>query len=1508
MFKWTRRIVFLTLYLLIAGVLTSFLLLQFKSTQQRLLTFYTSKFSKVLGFEITYHDFYLWWYDHLEINGLKIVDAEKNTMIAIDQLTVNFNVTSLLDNKNVNIDGVSLKSAFVNLVPIQATDSTKDLNINIFIERINEATASQSGTGQPPKVNIGEIVLTKSQFIYNNTEKDSITNGFDYNHFKMNIGDGEVENFKVIGDTIQMNILSLDALHTVTGLNIRQLKTFLMVSQKSMQFLDLHLKTEKSLVQDTIILSYQSLADLSDFNNQVTIKAKFHDTTIDPDDLALFTYSNTSLPQPIRVSGNLNGKISKLTFQKLNLAIGNSQINGNLHMDGLPAFRETFIDLNIKDGRMNAKDIQFLFPENIFRRIAPLGNFKVNGKFTGFVDDFVANGTLDGTLGHVQSDINLKINEKAVEESNFSGSLALKNFNLGMYFNDTLRFQKVSLNGKIKGKGLTLETTDFYLGGRIESIGLMGYNYTNINTDARFAAQLFSGNIQIQDPNLKFKGEGFVDIRKGKEHVNLKARLDSAQFHKLKLIKDELFVQTDLEINTQGLTLDEILGEVLFKNTLVRYKNQSLRFDSVHVISTLLQEGRSFLVRSSFADLKLEGNFYYSTLFKDFERLFHELKLNVRNDKQALEAYYASKEKSIQEYEAKFKITLHDISPLLVLGGLDVNVSKGARIDGKFSNGFTSRLNAFTEIDTVEYQGKYFINNEIEFSGSKVRDSTNVLAILTVNSGNQIIAKNFSTKNLFAEGIWDQDHIDFNMDVDQDGANNYLRLQSEIDFLEDSIKFKVLPTKIKVLEKEWIVNQKNYSLIKGKEISIRHLEVHHNEESIFLEGEISELASRAATLKISNLDLNVLNSISTEKFSGILSGFVEARDLYHNPYLQNKISVSSLTVNDFLIGDISGSNSWNREEKRFNIDFFIDRLNQRTVSLKGFYDPGKPNPLSIEARLEKTNVKIAEPFLKGIFSQMDGELSGDYTITGTFTQPLIRGEGKIEGGKVLIDYLKTSYTFSGLLGFTPNQIIFKEFDLVDAFKSRASLDGYLAHKNFSKFRINLDATFRNFQILNTTPKDNSLFYGQAYGTGKLNMFGPLANMKISATARSEKNTRIFIPISGSESVEKKDFISFINLKDTVKLNSLAKKKLADNEPSGMTMDFNLDITPDAYAEIIFDIKAGDIIRGYGNGDIKLQLDTKGEFNMFGLYEFERGNYNFTLYDIINKEFSINKGSRISWFGDPYTGVLNLSASYRQLATLGPILSDQSVVTAPQIKRKYPVEVLLKLDGPMLSPQINFDLAAKDLPDNVAIEGKAPVRLNFEFNAFKAKLDEQELKRQVFSLIVLRRFSPPDAFSTSGSLYNSVSELLSNQLSYWLTQVDQNLEIDLDLGTLDQEAFNTFQLRLSYSFLNGRLRVTRDGTFSNQYNRSDVANMLGDWTVDYLLTQDGKFKVKMYNRSNLNQLNNSLGNQAAITTGVSLLHTQNFNHWKDLITFARDRRRKELEEEENKEEPQKDGTK
>jgi hypothetical protein len=1495
--SWIKKILLYGTYLFLLLTVSGFILLQFPAVQTSLVSRITSKFSKISGFEITYDQIYLIWYDRLEITGLLVKDPAHNKMIEIEKVQVNFSISTLLLDKNINLDAASLNDGSVNLVKISDSDSTRDFNINLFIAEINKQSSS-SGGGNPPKINIGEIGIYNTMFTLNDPQKDSIRNALDYNHITLKIDEANARNFNVIGDTIQFGVNTLIAKEENCNLPIHNFSTYFRVSQTSMEFLGLQARIGESKVSDTIIFKYKKMVDLNDFTNQVNIKATLKNTILYPQDLVLFTPGLKPLPQPIQVSGNISGKISKFLFQNMELALGSTTIKGKLQLDGLPLINETFINLDVKESDITIQNLAFLFPKNVYEKLTPLGQFNLTGKFTGFTYDFVANGDFRGAFGKMISDINLKIDQDQIDQSTFQGNLNLTDFNLGTVLQDTINFKKVTLNGRIKGKGLTKETTDFTLVGKINSIGIRNYIYSDITTDARFAKELFNGKIKINDPNLKLNANGSINIRKGQELISIKAKLDTLFADRLKLTPNPLFISSSVEIESSGLELDSLFGKMILHDALIVYHDKSLEIDSVSIKSFINEDKRNLQLRSSFADVDLTGNFYYSTLFQDINNLVKEFQLNVKNDPDELKNYYAVKTKGGQEYKADFLINLHDIDPVLELAKLDASISNRTKIEGNFSNGSTSLFQAFTQVDTITYQGKNFIDNEIEFSGSKIRDSTSVLAMLTINSKRQEISKAFIAKNLFSEAIWNKDHIDLSLDFDQDGTTNFARIQSEIDFLKDSTQIKILPTQFQLLDKKWVIDQQNYILQKKKELSIHNLKLFNGDESLSLDGFISDNPDQTLTLTLTNLNLNILNSISTSKLGGIVNGKVDAKDVYNKIFIQNNITIQELTVDQFLVGNVVGANVWNREKERFDINFLIDREGKRTLTLDGFYNPKEKAPLHVTAKLEETNIRLIEPFLKGIFSKMDGELSGQYEITGTFSEPLIDGEGKIEGGQIMIDYLKTLYTFQGTLGITPNKIIFKDFNLQDGQRNDGYLDGYLTHRNFSKFRIVLDANFTNFQVLNTTSKDNSLFYGQAYSTGKLNMFGPLSNMKISATARTSKNTRIYIPISGTSSVEKSEFITFVHFSDTLKNTVANNKKIntQSNEPTGIVLDLNLDITPDAYTEIIFDIKAGDIIRGYGNGDISLKIDTKGEFNMFGLYEFEQGNYNFTLYNILNKEFNITKGSRISWSGDPYAGVLNLTASYRQMASLSPILPNQSedIISTPQARRKYPVEVLLKLEGAMLSPKISFDIDAKNLPDNVSTDKGGTIQPNFAFRAFKAKLDDQELERQVFSLIILRRFSPPDAFSTSGSLSNSVSELLSNQLSYWLTQVDQNLEIDIDLGSLDQEAFNTFQLRLSYSFLNGRLRVTRDGSFNNQYSTgSEVASMIGDWTVDYILTPDGKFKVKMYSRSNFNQISSSIGTQTAITTGVSLLHTQNFNQLKDLISSSRDKRRKEV---------------
>lgn len=1481
---------------LVFVTISAFLILQIPAVQKKIVNRYLRGFSEVTGFKTVIGDFTLLWFDRIELYDVEVRDPENNRMIAIRNLLINFEASQLIGRRDVNIDAVYLDSASVFVTRINESDTSRDLNVNIFVNRINENYGGRGGTGHSPRVNIGEAILNQSAFTYIDPDRDSIKARFNYNQFAVDIDEAKLQNFLVLGDTIQFKVQTLLAVEQASKFRIKELSTFFRISQQSLEFIGLNLNGGKSTVSDTIRFTYNGRHELNDFNQKVNIHAHLENTIIYPEDLALFAPEVKRLTKPITLSGSFNGRISDFKFTDMELATGNTVLKGSLDMEGLPLISETFTILELKNSTLDFHDLEGIVGKDALNHLNPLGQLTMDGQFLGYFTDFVANGNFSGALGKIATDINFKVNEADLDRSVYSGKIALTNFALGTYLKDTANFQYVTLAGNIKGSGLTQTTADFKLDGRVDKIGIKKYNYRNIQTNARFASEFFNGFVSIDDPNLRFRAEGSIDLREGVNEIKVKANVDTALFRNLKLTGRQLFLSSKMDLNLKGLKLDSIVGTADIKDFHVVNEGKSLSLDSIQLISRQDGKNRSIHIQSSLLDGEVKGDFLLTNLAFDLQTMVKEIVLNINNDEHAIRSYYATKNYRPKSYETQFRFTVKHLQPVVELFNVDLLLASNTLIEGKFTSGYTSILQAYSTIDSLAYNKSLFVGTEVEVTASKIADSTNVLAMAFVNSGQQYLTEALKTKNLIAEAIWNKNHVNFSLDADQQEQTNYVRLRGDLNFLKDSTQLHFLPSTIKILEKSWSFDPANLITIRKENIDVESLTLKNDNQYVRVDGALSLDPEKTLSMTISELDLNILNPITGRDIAGTLNAMFRVNDYYESPQLQNEVNIDSLMVDKFLIGDVTGRNIWDPALKQFNINFFIDRNGHRIVNLGGSYNPSrKALPLDVAAKLENANLKIIEPFFDDIFSNIGGTITGDYRIAGKLESPVIEGEGKVTAGRIMVNYLKTAYQFTGTIGLSPNSIYFRNIELSDLFRNQGKLNATLSHQNFKSMRINLDANFRNFQVLNTTAIDNSLFYGQGYATGNLNITGPVNNLQFTANARTDKNTRIIIPIGGTEIAEQAEFIQFVNFSDSTYQNSLRDNVANKLDLSGITMDLNLDITPDALFEIILDVQTGDIISGRGNGDIQLQLDTRGEFNMFGPFEFEEGRYNFTLYDLINKDFDIQPGSRITWFGDPYGATLDISAAYNQLAAFGPILSNQDLATLPQLRKKYPVKVLLELDGPMLSPEIEFDIVASELPQSIVVDG-VTIPLEFQFQAFKNRLDEQELKRQVFSLVVLRRFSPlGESLNTSGSIVNSVSELLSNQLSNWISQVDENLEIDLDLSALDEEAYNTFQLRLSYTFMNGRLRVTRDGTFygnqenSGLNNNQSLATIAGDWTVDYLLTPDGKLKIKMYNRTNINPILNTLGSQNSVTTGVSISHTQSFNEIWEIWRSSRKRR-------------------
>ena len=1273
-------------------LISAFLVLQLPSVQSYLLKHYLQNLTEKTGFNLGIRRAHFMWFDRLQLQGVTIDDPQNNRMIAAGELLINFKLSNLYQKKGVNIDGVKLDSGTVYLTPL---DTSGTLNINTFIERIQDLTGPSSSTGS--KTNIGEAVLSNCTFTYFRPDRDSSVSEFDPNHFKVLINEAQVQNFTTVRDTVAFRVQTLEAQDVKTGLTIKQLSTFFRISQRAMEFSGVDLHVGNSLVRDTVIFEYPDQQALSSFIDSVSIKANLKNSVIDPADLALFAPRAAQIGKPVTVSGRFSGKVNRFRIARMNLALGATTLKGALEMDGLPDFYETFIVLDLTNAHVDFADFPFLLKDESANRITPLGPLSLSGQFIGYPTDFVANGNFNSRLGQIVSDINFKVDEADFNNSSYSGSLKLVDFQLGKYVNDTTSFQRVTLNGKLAGKGLTVNTANFNLDGTVQSIGLLGYAYSNITTNARFASGFFKGTLNIDDPNLQFSGEGSVDFRNQADEINFVADIDTVNLQPLGFLKEQTSLKAKIDVNLKGLTLEKLTGRGDIRNLRLNYLGKNLELDTLRLLSEKNGDQRSLELNTTLLNASITGNFSFDNLFSDIQTFGKEFYLNLQNDQEKVAAYYAEKNETPSDYQTTFHFNFKNVDPIVDLLGYDVSIGYNTRIDGHFTSGYTTIINAYTTIDTLRIGEQQLFDSEVEITASKISDSSNVLAMAYLYSPVQHLAEALNTANLTTEAIWNNNLIDFTLNADQQGELNKLRMSGNVEF-QDSTLIRFKNSSIELLGHSWQLDPRNTIKQKGREWTIQDLRFTYEDQTVVLNGKLSEDPSKKLKLDITNFDLATLNVLLVDELKGTLNAEVDVRNYRKNISLENQIDIKDLYLNNFKVGNITGNNIWDVQRRQFAIDFFIDRNNLRIVNLTGYYDPAnKTSPLNLKATFADAELRIFETLLDNIFSQINGKINGAYSITGTLQEPEINGSAQVTEAQLMVDYLKTLYHFSGTVRMTPTSINLQNMALQDALGNHATVNGEITHKNFGAMHINLDASFSNFQLLNTTLRDNDLFFGQGYGSGTANIQGPISNLVITATATTEKNTRIFIPVSGNDSFQSPDYINFVSFSDSTFRQRLQSTPAQRPELSGIVLNLDLNVTTDAYCEIIFDLRTGDIIRGRGNGNLRLQIDTKGEFNMFGPIEFTEGGYNFTIpYEditLVNKDFVIQRGSRITWYGDPYGAELDVTGSYNQLASLAPIITDQTLASAPQLRRKYPVQVLLKLQGPMFSPDISFDITA-----------------------------------------------------------------------------------------------------------------------------------------------------------------------------------------------------------------------
>ncbi len=1461
----------LSIFILIMVVL---LFLQVPAAKQYLAQQAMSRLSELTDHRAELGEVRMSWLDYASGKDFRLYDFKDSLMISAEEVSINFDLLHAFDQESIHLDDIILEGIQVYLT--KYNDSTS-INLVTFLNQIKSNKEKDTGKPTPP-IYIGNIELADVTLNYNDARAEPKTDGrLDLGHIAFNVDEGYFHDLSVDSSTIHFRLLSFQGKDQNSGLIIEDLTSDIFIDPQHIVLSDLELVTPHSLIKDSVALSFNEFGNLGQFADSVQMDINLVDADIGLGDLRFFADLDQRFDSLIHVTSRLEGTLSSLFVPNLDVSLSSgTRLAGNAQFIGLPDINNTFVDLNVSSGMLKSSDIKRMLGKYSFR-----DDIRIRGNFLGFVKDFVASAKFNTPHGNVVTDINFKI-PNLLKDAKYSGQLTLEGFDLGRAAQNDL-IGTLDLQGKIEGAGIRKENADFFVDAKAQNLILNEYSYDSLEIKGNFASRFFKGDFSIKDPNCRIGGLAILDYTSDTERLFAQAKVDTLHLQELNFSKEKLNFHTSVSVNVKNLNLDEVTGSVEFRNATIENQYGTKTLHSLKLDASALGDQRKYVLESPELKGDFSGRFVPTVLLEDLPRVIESYYELLTNDRSG-EFYLAEDHSfdSLQSYEWDVKLDVVEINSLLKLFNLPIELSDNSFVEASFRKSKNVNLSMYAEMDTIIIKGNELYNNVIDVNASRDVNSPDVLAIIQLTSSDQDWTFTNPTSKLSVESTWFNNEIESQIKLTEPVLKDKVVLNSEVTYFPDSIMMKIKPSNIDVLGNRWQVNPENRIRWEKEQLHLVKLGFSSGDQSFEIGGETSNVSATYMDFKFKNFELENLDPFTSKDLSGQLNaeGIITRTLKDSLVKVASQVSIADMAVDNLEMGDLEGFSRWDAKQEAVFLDFKILTQGINTVELSGRYRPNaKFQQLDLELDFDKAAINMAEPFVETLFSDMDGSISGKLNIGGKPSNPTFYGSGTIDQGRALFNYTKTEYTFDGRIDFDSYEIAFRGLNITDGLNGRGKLFGSIYHDQLQDMQMDFNASFHKLQMLNTTAVDSDVYYGRAYGTGSLKLSGPISQLTLNAEIKSEPGTRIFFPLESSASVQQEDFITFVNPNEAPDPEVVVKRQ---TKSTGMSIQMDLNVTPDAYAEMIFDAQSGDILRGRAQGSLQFKMDPNGEFSLLGGLEIAQGAYNFTVPGI-NKEFELERGGTISWVGDPYQGIIDLKASYRQLATLSQW--DPSITNTTKI----PFLVVLGLKGSMLKPEISFQIETAD--DVTVLPGEDGQGLRRFLITTNDR--EDELNRQVFSLLMLRKLSPQNSFVVGGvgrGISGSVSELLANQLSYWLSQSNENLEVDIDLAGLDQDAFNTFQYRLAYTFLDGRLRVSGGSSFNNQVTGTTTNlgdgnnNLIGNWAVEYLLSPDGRWRAKFFSKSAQNLTANSENNQQ---TGISFQYIRSFDQFQQLIKKSRD---------------------
>lgn len=1327
----------------------------------------------------------------------------------------------------------------------------------------NPENKSDQNSSNPFKCKLGELAIKNGYFGKSNSMiplSMEYKSYLDYNNFYFDNINLIISDLLAEDDKIIANINGINATDN-TGYSIENIKSdTLILTKTSAELLALNLKFGKSIIKDRFRLNFASLSDLSDFAHNVILNTDLKNSEIYIDDLLHFVRGLEKVPffkknnkETISLNGKYFGKINNLAGRDVNISLGNKlSLSGSFNARDLLDTDNAVLNIRLDRFNTSMRKLRMIVPGfNPPENFNKLGSINFTGRFDGYLENFVAYGKLRSDIGSAELDMRLDITGGQTK-ANYSGTLNLQNFNLGLW-SDNKDIGLVNFRSIVAdGRGLTLNTVKAVLDARVNSLFYKKYNYKDFIVAGKIDKNTFNGSFKIADENIDFVFDGSVEYLNEKAFLSFKSDVKKLDLMALNLSKKPLSFKAKMDIDVSGRNINDFTGDINMEGLDIFSEDTTYQLANLNIISRVtVKNTRSLTVESDLGTINMDGIYDLPNIVKSAKNiLYKNYNLFTRNWKDESQNILAD-----QKFDFNFQ--LHDSKNFLALTGLKNLYFTKLSLKGRLDT-YKNEILITTDIPKLKYNNDSLSNLQLMVISDKKAGDILIHVDSTYALGRKFNPIDFQTK-------FKGDTINFSFATDKIiDSLEVFEMRGNLVPHNKGYLMQLQDNLLVLLGTRWNIHPKN-RLIFGKDyLELENMMISDGSRSV----DINDINNnKGLTLDVSSFNLNIINNVlNYDKmlFDGITNLSARINDVFaKDKEISAYLNTPKFTINGDPYGAIYiDVNKLMTQPLNANISI------GEFLAIKGSYD--EQNSL-VESRikLRQAPLKLLEYLLKAGIKNTAGFINADLAFGGPVKDLKISGDGTINNGKTTLVYTGTTYYFDKQkLKLSNTAIDLDGARITDQNGGVGTIRGGLVHKLFKDFGVNATISGNNVVGLNTTKSENVSYYGYGIGQMSAEFKGPFSkvNMKINAT--TGPGTKLFIPVGTTNTTVDQNFIKFIK-RDSSQLVIRPQNLSVE----GINIEMNLTLTPDAELSLIFNESKGDIIRGTGRGNMKIDITREGDFEIFGNYEIEQGQYLFTVALLpVAKPFVVQRGGTIKWTGDPINASLDITAKYRARTSIEPFIAEYLTLASPADQRlagqNTEVDLQLKLGGTLFKPEIRFDLDFPNLTGDIANFALSKIRI--------IRNNELELNGQAMGLIVFNSFLPSnrvaDAFGAAGiqsASINTLSEFLTSQLSVYITNILNSMVtengfisgIDFDLnvrnnnfGVASSNVLpDEIAVKNTIIFKNNRLSLDIGGNYIFQNQGITINQVLPDFALEFQLTEDRKLKIRLYGKYDIDPI-------------------------------------------------------